>query len=349
MLIEPGGYKRVIPLIGLKNELSLYSVLLGNMPGKVYADDRTKPSSALVKAYNCNFLAGKPDNNDFNREIYNNLGFWDQLTFDNPWWEEKLAEIHPNKYLRKYKRRRYVLCKRNHKSMPLKLPEGFVLKKVLYEEIIENKLLNHEKLINWIDDWGNRKAFEQNGCGAYIATEKAIVSWSLADCFTADGIEIGVQTDEKYRRRGFGAAAANETIKECFKMGYKKIYWGCTDFNKGSIAIAERLGFPLAGEYCVYTPYPPAENLLDFSGNDWLDWALYYENAAKDEPRLLYEQLYAFIKANNLKKALKTLESMKKNKVFINCSQIVKDIEHFKSLGMCSNFTDFSSLITSLL
>ena len=42
-------YPKIIPLIQSQNELTVFAVLEGKVPGKVYADDENHPTAAFLR------------------------------------------------------------------------------------------------------------------------------------------------------------------------------------------------------------------------------------------------------------------------------------------------------------
>ena len=190
-----------------------------------------------------------------------------------------------------------------------------------------------------MDDWGGDEGFLKNGGGAYVRNDDKIISRSIWDCTYREKVEIGVKTIEnKYRNMGFGIIAVAESVKACFERGYKTIGWHCVQANKGSIAIATKLGFKLIGTYSAFSPYPPYENPLDLTETDWNEWAVYFENSAQSEPRLWSECLYAYIKANNVAKANEILAIHKEKKPFeYNLNRIIR---YLHSIDMATKFND---------
>ncbi|WBW96679.1 GNAT family N-acetyltransferase [Oceanirhabdus sp. W0125-5] len=288
-------------------ELSIFSVIEGNMPGEIYVDNEDMPSSVLIKTPECTLLAGNADNSDFNEGIKNILDFWDQVTFASEKWEEKIEEFHKNKFIRKYKRRHYILNKFKYSDYRNRLEEGFYLEKVDPYEISKSNLENSEDVIEWVNNWGSFDNFIENGAGFIVRNDKTIVSWSLTDCLYNKKVEIGINTDEDYRKRGFGAIAAAATADYCLSNGIEEIGWHCVDTNIGSICIAEKLGFQRAQDYYSFTPYPPIENESDLDEEQWTEWALYYEDAIKTEPELMMVCAFCWARANNVDETIKII------------------------------------------
>jgi RimJ/RimL family protein N-acetyltransferase len=218
------------------------------------------------------------------------------------------------------------------------LPDGYYIEPVIPANLRFNQYENSRKLIAWVENWGSDDAFIKYGVGCYVRKGNTIVSWSISDCSFQDKIAIGIYTDARYRKKGLGLFAANETIKMCFSKGYRSIDWLCVDINKGSIAIAEKLGFSLVCKYDSFTPYPPIENPTDYSETEWNEWETYLENAAMTEPQLIKECLFAYIKANNINKANEILLINRERKL-IN-RDINEFIQYLHKIGMATNFHD---------
>ena len=138
--------------------------------------------------------------------------------------------------------------------------------------------------------------FAKDGTGTYICNDED----SLSDCGYGHQITLGVKTDENYRKRGFGIKAVSETIKECFKKGHKTINRFCVDLNQDFMNIAEKLGFAHNNDYLFFAP--------NISEKELADWAEYLEAYAKQEPNLVVECLYSYMKTNNV---ARTIEAIK--------------------------------------
>jgi RimJ/RimL family protein N-acetyltransferase len=61
-------------------------------------------------------------------------------------------------------------------------------------------------------------------------------------------VEIGVGTQELYRRRGLARAACAQLILHCEAAGYLT-WWDCAAHNTASIALAHALGYRNLHEY----------------------------------------------------------------------------------------------------
>lgn len=337
--LESKDYKKVLPLIKSQNELSVFSVINGNNPGEIYVNNTVNPTAALIQTSECNLIAGNPNDEEFNSQVSSELDFWDMLTPDSEEWMDKIPTIHVNPFVRKYIRRHYELSRNEFIECDSNLKEGYLLEKVNIPFLKENDFENSEKVLDWAQEWSNDEIFEKHGVGYLIRNDKTIVSWSLSDCYFEDKIAIGIHTDERYRKNGLGKIVASAVVKECFNKGYKKIHWLCVDTNKGSRAVAEKLGFKYTNPYYSFTSYAPIENIEDLSETEWHEWAEYLEEASKTQGCLIYDCLEAYIKANDVEKAMAIMMIIKGKKLKLNYLSFSKWVNHLQSSGLCSNFS----------
>lgn len=331
-------FYRIEPLIKSQNELSAISVIKGIMPGEIYVNNLEHPTTALIKTCECNLIAGNPNNTDFNSEVSTELDFWDQLTPDSSEWMEIIPTIHKNHFVRKYKRRHYILTNRTFKECDTPLKDGFVLEKVDLDVLRENDYENSEKLLEWAANWGDDESFQKYGAGYYIHNNKVIVSWSFSDCCFDKKVAIGIHTDERYRGNGFGKIVVSATAKECFTKGYESIDWLCVDTNKGSIAIAEGLGFQYSNHYYSFSTYPPIENIKDLTEAEWYEWGEYLENASKTEDCLIWDSLYSYIKSNDVSKTIQLMNLMEDKNITLDYVGFKNYITYLQGYDLCSDF-----------
>jgi RimJ/RimL family protein N-acetyltransferase len=349
--LENNDYCKVSKLVQSENELSVYSVIKGIMPGEIYVNDLNNPVAALIKTCECNLIAGAVKDALFNSEVSEELDLWDQLTPDTSEWIDIIPTIHKNPFIRKYKRRHYILSAENFKEYKAPLKEGFVLEKVDIGELRKKSYENTEKLLEWAANWGEDDNFQKYGTGYYIHNDKIIVSWSLSDCYLDKRIAIGIHTDEKYRKHGFGRIVASATVKSCFAKGYEEINWLCMDKNKGSVAIAEKLGFTYSNSYFSFSSYPPIENLEDLTEAEWHEWGEYLEDAAASVENLIWESLYCYLKSNDVGKTMHVMTYMEQKKIALDYSGFKNYVIYLQEYGRCSNFKNnvWSEFLTKKL
>ncbi len=336
-LIE-SDFNKIAPIIKSQNELSVLSVINGIMPGEIYVNNMDHPTAALIKTSECNLVAGNTKDAVFNSEVSEELDVWDQLTPDSEEWIDIIPTIHSNPFVRKYKRRHYTLSFDDFQECKVPLKDGFILEKVDLDLLRTHSYENSEKLLEWAGNWGDEERFQKYGAGYFIHDDKVIVSWSLSDCCYDKKIAIGIHTDERYRKNGFGLIVVSATAKECFAKGYESIDWLCVDTNKGSYTIAEKLGFTYCNSYYSFSTYPPIENVKDLSEPEWYEWAEYLENASQTQDYLIWDVLYCYIKSNHVEKTIHHMTFMKQKSMDLDYPGINNYITYLQGYDLCSNF-----------
>ncbi|SHK26645.1 GNAT acetyltransferase [Clostridium cavendishii DSM 21758] len=338
--LDSKEFKKITHLVKSQDELSVFSVINCENPGEIYVNNIDNPTSALIKTSECNLIAGNSNDEVFNSEVSSELDFWDQLVPDSCEWMDKIPTIHKNHFIRKYKRRHYVLFNDKFVDCNAPLKEGYILEKVDISFLRKNSFENSERILEILaENWSDDEKFKKYGTGYLIRNDKIIVSWSLSDCSFKKTIAIGIYTDERYRKNGFAKIAAAATIRDCFTKGYEKIDWLCVDSNKGSIATAEKLGFKIINQYYSFSSYPPIENLKDLSESEWHEWGEYLEDASKTEERLILECVYAYIKSNDVEKTINIMTNIKQKKIELDYLRFKNWIIKLQTYGICSNFT----------
>lgn len=99
--------------------------------------------------------------------------------------------------------------------------------------------------------WNSEKAFFESGTGYCLMDGD---KWACSSYSTFIGnwqIDIGIETNPEYRRRGLGATTAAAMVTYCLEHGYQPV-WGCLQDNAGSALIAKKLGFDNIGSHLVY-------------------------------------------------------------------------------------------------
>lgn len=128
--LESNEYTKAEQLVKSGNELSVAAVINGIMSGEIFVNNIENPTAALIRTNECNLIAGNTDDPAFNSQVSSQLDFWDPLTPDTEEWFSIIPSIHKNKFIKKYKRRHYVLYRDNFSDCSVPLPDGYFLEKV---------------------------------------------------------------------------------------------------------------------------------------------------------------------------------------------------------------------------
>lgn len=107
--------------------------------------------------------------------------------------------------------------------------------------------------------WDTAEDFARRGAGFTVLVDPAAARGEGAPGADADGenvpaatafssfvigerLEIGIETREEFRGRGYAEAACRALIDYCLEQGYEPV-WSCHAGNAGSRRLAARLGF----------------------------------------------------------------------------------------------------------
>jgi RimJ/RimL family protein N-acetyltransferase len=285
--LQPDDYPAVAGIVqNTRHELSIASVIAGINPGEIFVDHVQAPKSTLIKTPECIVVAGDATNNEFNRAVRDQIDFFEPIQCDSDEWVLHLQEFHPNVFLKAYKRMHYQLHEMRYVDYQKDLHPQASLARIDHALLEQRNLKNHQNVLDWIlRNWRTIEHFETYGLGMCIRNQTDIISWCLMDCRLGEQAEIGIQTDPAYRRQGFGAITVAATVAACLTQGIHTIGWHCVATNIGSRKVAEKVGFRHCVDYIAYTPFPPIENETDLTPAQWEEWAVYYENANRVQPR----------------------------------------------------------------
>lgn len=229
-------------------ETMVWSCLKGVM-GTAYADSQTRPLSAAVVLGDFCFLAGAPS-----EEMLSHLSamrtFLILVPRDAGWSERIAAFLHGRvKKVARYatKKEPDAFDKTALKAAVDGLPAGYDLKMV--DEALFFRCRETQWCRDFVAQYDSYAAYQKHGMGALILKDGELVSGASSYSGYPGGIEIEVDTREGCRRQGLARVCAAKLILECQKRGW---YPSWDAQNKGSLALAEKLGYHFDYEYEAY-------------------------------------------------------------------------------------------------
>jgi RimJ/RimL family protein N-acetyltransferase len=139
----------------------------------------------------------------------------------------------------------------NQREVPIEpfpsKPEGLALRSIDLE--LFDRLIGREM---YIDIFGSPEAALQHGFGICLVRPSPVETKLLCEAFAGPRalglIEIGVDTCEDYRQRGYGTVTCAALIQQCEQLG-TSTYWNCNRSNQASLALAHKLGYRDGQEY----------------------------------------------------------------------------------------------------
>lgn len=224
---------------------------LQKVMGEIYTDALEKPESAMAVCGVFCFLAGRPDKElvmfkprDYRKSFIIMVPQSDE-------WAKLIAEEYKEKAKKvtRYaiKKEYNIFDKDRLQKAVLALPEGFSV------EMIDEKYYNLCKQHEWSRDlvaqYKDYEAYRRLGLGVVAVKDEIPVSGASSYSSYSEGIEIEIDTKEEYRRRGLAYACGARLILECLKRG---LYPSWDAQNKGSVALAEKLGYHYERDYTAF-------------------------------------------------------------------------------------------------
>jgi len=274
------AYGRVRPLFQRMDEhLAVSAILNGAIATNIWVDDLACPRITLTRSKSRFYLTGVNDNAAFNaalgalfREtIYPQaLASGDAmyvLHYAPECWEQTLSEALSDKQPMVGRYQVYSLDLAQHAAPPgdwrTLLPDGIVLRQVDRELLAEEGLAHLDDLREEMcSERASVDDFLAQSFGVCLVHQDAIIGWCLSEYNTDDRCEIGIATDEAYRRRGLATAMTWAFIEQALAWGIRRIGWDCWANNVASSATARKAGFAKVADHSVlFAYYDEAENL----------------------------------------------------------------------------------------
>ena len=121
----------------------------------------------------------------------------------------------------------------------------------LQEITIENYELMRGRIVPTFS-WENKEEFIKNGFGYCLIQDGQMLACAFASGISKEYVDIGVETAEECRGKGYGKIVSAAMVKETLRRG-KIPVWDCDTRNEASMKLACSVGFEIAGTHPWYT------------------------------------------------------------------------------------------------
>ncbi|WP_151734608.1 GNAT family N-acetyltransferase [Paenibacillus tengchongensis] len=264
--LDSKEYGKVMPLLeGIEiNTLFAEAVLARKVAGKVYTDSELVPQTYyVVHPYGMSLLFGAAGNEAFNRRLYDYLSNlsgareqaeWLQTDPAGDWSaviDSMLSGINrsaaeaaavtgvpvPRTIERntrvnfRFNRELYQEAKRHYRQ-----PDGEVVPAGQQEFRMQAGSVIPRYF------WRDADHFASEGAGFSLLAGGETASTAFSSCRTERQLEIGIETGEAYRGKGYALAVCSALIDYCLAHELEPV-WACRLENRGSYKLAQRLGF----------------------------------------------------------------------------------------------------------
>lgn len=261
-LSENSYAKAVNPLHKVPfNTLFAQAVVYGYVSGSVYVDDLDGPTTFYIShPYGMSLLVGSSENETFNTALLSYLLNTNKARDGNEWlqvypeeWNAKFEQILGTRLI-KYKddNERMETNKDSHKIVEYaRVNFEFNKSKFKKTEIPLNcKIVQTTRdLFNGLDGnvvpkhfWDSETKFLKTGFGFSLVCKNQTASTAFSAFKIDDQLEIGIETEESFRRKEYALHVCSSLIEHCLENGLEPV-WACNKTNKGSFRLAQKLGF----------------------------------------------------------------------------------------------------------
>ena len=231
-------------------ETLIWSCLQGVM-GEVYADDVRNPASAMAILGDFVFFAGEPDeemilykpdwcHNEFIIMVPQNDAW---ATLIEKHYQEKAKKV--SRYA--IKKEPDVFDKEKLERIVASLPEEYELR--LIDREIYEICQKMEWSRFWVALYRDYEVFQKLGLGVAILKDGELVAGASSYSSYKEGIEIEIDTNEPYRRKGLATVCGARLILECLE---RNLYPSWDAQNLWSVALAKKLGYHYSHSYTAY-------------------------------------------------------------------------------------------------
>ena len=239
-------YRKVNSLLEYITVEKVYplSIVEGYQSGEIFVDDTEKPTYALFWHY-CGFafIVGSYTD-EILKEIHELMkrpteGHSNRLVIQTNICNEMIV------FTDLLCRERYIFSFVGSKIKPI-APEGCMLCPITGDnyELIQGNIVPGFS-------WSNKEVFLSRGFGFCLMNENEILACAFSASISNEYVDIGIETNEKYRGKGYGKIVASAMVEEIIKRG-KEPAWACDTENKGSKRIACAVGFQIEGIHPCY-------------------------------------------------------------------------------------------------
>ena len=225
---------------------AIYSLIEGNNSvGSVFVDDEDEPSRAFIE-FPGHYVGGNEHDHAFNNELKERIltrivpsfiasGGSLLITSFSDEWKNIIDNILRDYGVTTISRRVFALDKalffERHCGWEGRTPAGYCIRR-MDRELAEQ--------VGVVGAWSNVERFLEKGFGFCVIRDDEIVS-CCDTVFVGDNrAETSIETNERYRRQGFGTLATCAFIEHCLEQGIRP-EWG-TFFDQAAM-MALKLGF----------------------------------------------------------------------------------------------------------
>ncbi|MRN53192.1 GNAT family N-acetyltransferase [Paenibacillus monticola] len=246
-------FKVVKPLSQVNiNTMFAEAVLEQRVPGSVYVDSEQHPRTFyVVHPYGMSLLFGEDGNEEFNRSLLDYITNKQKLRLTQEWLQAdpvgKWADLFDSLMLAHADAPRNI-----HKNTRV----NFSFNREAFQHAKEQFPLPDQRIVQMDEElflaqnagvspryfWKDANHFLTEGGGYSLLSNGEIASTAFAAFRNESQLEIGIETAEAHRGKGYAWLVCAALIDYCLEHQLEPV-WSCRLENEGSYKLAQRLGF----------------------------------------------------------------------------------------------------------
>jgi len=246
-MTHPGLAK---PLFAGKNSHFFDACLYSGM-GSVFADNPSRPTSAIAMLGDYATLGGQPSEALLNRFSTFRSEAYLILVGPDHQWNELIETVYGS---RAKAITRYALKKSEHSFNTATLQHcvdslkpGFALQPI--KEELYHRCLSESWSKDLVALYPTYDRYAEHGLGFCVLKDGNIVSGASSYYFYEKGIEIEVDTHPEYRKQGLATACCASLILSCLQ---RSLFPSWDAHTTTSLHLAQKLGYHFAYAYRAY-------------------------------------------------------------------------------------------------
>ena len=259
MIKKVENTKQVKHIFNNCEDTIVWSCLQGIM-GDIYVDDEKNPTSYMAILGDFIFFAGEPKEEIVLYKPNGCKGDFIIMVPTNDSWGECIEQCYKDKAKKicRYatKKESNIFDKKKLEQIVDTLPQDYEIK--LIDEDIYYKCREQSWCRDLVSQYKDYNSYNNYGLGVAILKDGEVVSGASSYSRYEGGIEIEIDTNEKYRRKGLAYICGAKLILECLK---RNLYPSWDAQNKWSLALAEKLGYHYSHTYNAYEIWGYTHNM----------------------------------------------------------------------------------------
>jgi GNAT superfamily N-acetyltransferase len=261
ILLKPRNFIELESLIApLDHHLILRSIIQGKTSAHVYVDHTQQPTAAFLWKKGKGWLLGSPidpfkgnilgvlDDNHFQVMREHDKNYF-RLHYDER-WASVLDGVFLGLKRKEYPRSYYHLDARG-KKWDVNPPAGIRIVEI-DEYLLASKYSNLDRVKDeMLSERDSVATFLESSFGCVALDGDELVSWCMSEYNIGNRCELGIETIERYQRKGIATQVARAVIGYAVRHGVNNIGWHCWKRNKPSVIAALKIGFKHGLDYPI--------------------------------------------------------------------------------------------------